>query len=164
VKNTKQNLNFCVRQVARLEVTNFFAGLTEIGLAELRNALCAAASSLSQAELIISTWIGRSKDRPTPADLYEIAATMNAANSGQPAPCQDCEALGGFVAREVTITRGVFAGETHRELVPCHCALGQAKRQAFRQMRGTGPDDPKAELEPLNPPTIGDEDSKEVIQ
>lgn len=151
---TKENRAFCLRQISRCEGLNFFSTLTEVGLRELRDSLVLNSASEAQAELIVSTWISQSSERPTPADLKRIADTLNAAAETQvPAPCDKCAPFGGFLPCEITLEQGIFAGEKRTLFVPCYCELGKTKRAAAKRLRE---EDPHASNSPRQRETGGD--------
>jgi hypothetical protein len=85
----------------------FFPRDNRIALGELIAALAQSAKTDAHAEEIIDGWLHDSAEVPTPANLYEIAATTTPVST-EP-PCPMCEGTG-FVACEVVSRIGSARG------------------------------------------------------
>lgn len=73
MKKTEENISFCQRQIDRIEGTNFFASLSDVSIKELVDALLLSADSQAAAEMMVSSRLLLSDQRPTPADFAKMA-------------------------------------------------------------------------------------------
>lgn len=150
MERTKENIALCHKLVRDLGNLRFSDTLTPDFIAKLSDTLLRSAINPAQAAKIVDVWIQEHAEYPTPADLNQIARTMNHETVKLPPPCAHCLATPGYIRIKAIVKDGVFAGESREALALCSCPRGEMLREgAMKYKREESKFEDDTKLEPI---------------